>query len=188
MITTPENTPYVLKAPTEHEAKCWTGWIQEAIANEARLVSAGLQKKGWLEKKLKNRWYALKSGMLMWFSQRQAFDGINPQNANGYIRCEEYDIRLNENQVSFTIEHKVDKQDKARHWNIKAKTAHEAQAWVQVILEASNPKRKKKIGKVFGAPLESQEFNSETIPKAVDHIVSFLVKYGNRCFQIESHF
>lgn len=70
-IQTPNKKKYFLKCVSEGEASQWITWIRQEIYRDNHLLESGFQKWGWLEKKLQKRWFVLKEGTLMWFSEQQ---------------------------------------------------------------------------------------------------------------------
>ncbi len=68
------------------EAGAWVKALNVFIA--AASTDGGLSHSGWMVKKGKRRWFALRKGLLMWFSEVQA--QVDPEQANGSLllkRC-----------------------------------------------------------------------------------------------------
>lgn len=81
---------WVFELSTASEASAWLTAIAQAIMDARVQLESGLSMSGWMVKKGKRRWFALKKGVLYWYNEVQPVESVNEQTANGCLslkRC-----------------------------------------------------------------------------------------------------
>eukprot|EP01119_Soliformovum_irregulare_P015847 TRINITY_DN4526_c0_g1_i2.p1 TRINITY_DN4526_c0_g1~~TRINITY_DN4526_c0_g1_i2.p1 ORF type:complete len:328 (+),score=112.67 TRINITY_DN4526_c0_g1_i2:57-1040(+) len=155
-------------------------------------VEQGLVLKGWLEKKGKRRWFAVRDGILMWFSTQQTLGSTNSDHASNFVDLKDVYIRVptglvfnlkrhlqlefnlkSEDPTQFLVEHKTEKK---KSYYLKAKTKDEALRWVHLLSQTQT--QSACLGKVFGKPLTELELADNGIPIVLDRIVNVLIRIG----------
>eukprot|EP01119_Soliformovum_irregulare_P015850 TRINITY_DN4526_c0_g1_i6.p1 TRINITY_DN4526_c0_g1~~TRINITY_DN4526_c0_g1_i6.p1 ORF type:complete len:770 (+),score=234.79 TRINITY_DN4526_c0_g1_i6:73-2382(+) len=175
MISSPDGKTYSLKVAMESEKNEWMQHLHEAIFLANQSLESGLVLKGWLEKKGKRRWFAVRDGILMWFSTQQTLGSTNSDHASNFVDLKDVYIRVptGEDPTQFLVEHKTEKK---KSYYLKAKTKDEALRWVHLLSQTQT--QSACLGKVFGKPLTELELADNGIPIVLDRIVNVLIRIG----------
>jgi hypothetical protein len=160
------------------EASEWVVAISASIGNVS--ADSGLSHSGWMVKKGKRRWFALKKGTVMWFNDVQA--AVDQESANGFLllkRC-----RIVEDAKSRTITVTPHAESGEKPLEVVCYNSSDLAGWLHALKGGQadaaqttmvDPFASTGNGLVFGRPIEEVlEREGTTIPQIVTLCCEYL--------------